>query len=100
MLRAGEAPVEVRLYAARGLLPLDREDRVRALLAALEDPDPGIGHLAKKTFDAISPEELSAFVRSGAPTGVELDPLANSAQDSLVLEQVIRDMNVSYEALG
>ncbi len=99
MLRAGEAPVEVRLYAARGLLPLDREDRVRALLAVLEDPDPGIGHLAKKTFDAVSPEEFSAFVRSGAPTGVELDSLASSTQDSIVLEQVIRDKNVSDETL-
>jgi hypothetical protein len=95
MLRAGEAPVEVRLYAARGLLPLDAEDRVRALLAVLEDPDPGIGHLAKKTFDAVSPEEFSAFIRLGAPTGVELDSLATSNQDSMVLEQVIRDKNVS-----
>jgi hypothetical protein len=95
MLRAGEAPPEVRLYAARGLLPLDREDRIRALLAVLEDPDSGIGLLAKKTFEAISPEEFSGFVRGGSPTELELDSLASSTQDSIVLEQVIRDKNVS-----
>ncbi|HTD53283.1 MAG TPA: hypothetical protein VK780_09680 [Thermoanaerobaculia bacterium] len=95
MLRAGQAPPEVRLYAARGLLPLDREDRIRALLAVLEDPDPGIGLLAKKTFEAISPEEFSGFVRTGAPTELELDSLASSTQDSIVVEQVIRDKNVS-----
>src|SRR5712691_8165081 len=38
-LRAPEAPHELRVFAARGLLPLEREDRMRALLAVLQDPD-------------------------------------------------------------
>lgn len=99
LLRGGEAPVEARFYAAHRLLPIEREDQLRALLAVLEDPDPAIGKAARETFEATSPEELSGFVRAGSPTELELDLIATSSQDSVVLEQVIRDKNVSDATL-
>jgi hypothetical protein len=99
LLRTGEAPLHVRLFAARGVLPLERADQVRALLAVLEDPDPETRETAAATFGRTSPEDLSHFLIAGSPTGGELDMLARSVGDSMVLEQIIRHKNVSDAAL-
>src|SRR4030095_1762903 len=37
--RSADPPRDRRLYAARGLLPLERNDRIRALLTVLPDED-------------------------------------------------------------
>src|SRR5262249_13358625 len=79
----------------RRLLPLDREDQMRALLAVLEDPDPAVRETAGETFAGVAPDELALFVRAAAPGEVELDTLARFSQDSKVLEQVIQHKNVS-----
>lgn len=93
LLRAGEAPREVRLFAARAQLPLDREGQIRALLAVVDDPDPEIAASAVDTLRATAPDDLSRFIASGA-TEEELDTIARISEDPFVLEQVIRDRQV------
>jgi hypothetical protein len=99
MLRTGDAPRELRQFAARGLLPLDADDQMRALLAVANDEDPDTSEAAKERLAATTPDEFSRFVRQGAPSGMELDVIARKTEDPLVLEQIIRHKNVADETL-
>jgi hypothetical protein len=99
LLRGGEAPAEIRAYAARRLLPLDAEDQIRALLAVVEDSDPATRAAAKESFATASHEELSLFLTQGNPTGIELDTLTRSTQDPMTLELIIRNKNIADETL-
>jgi hypothetical protein len=99
LLRDGNAPHEVQVFAARGLLPLDREGQLRALIAVLEGPDPSLWSEAQSTFKETPPEELTRFVEQGEVTGIELDRIARHSQDPFVLEHVIRHRNVADETL-
>lgn len=99
LLRTGEAPRELRQFAARGLLPLDADDQMRALLAVMDDPEPDTSEAARATLATITPDEFTRFLRQGAPSGVELDIIARRTEDSFVLEQIIRNKNVADETL-
>ncbi len=90
LLRSGRAPREIRLFAARGLLPLDPYDSVRALLAVVRDTDSEAASVARESLRATAPDRLAAFVASGAPRGDELDLLARESDDPFVLEEVVR----------
>ena len=93
ILLEGDAPRELRLFAARGLLPLDRDGQIRGLLFVVEDPDREIAALAVQTLRSTPPEDLSKFVASGT-NEAELDTIARATDDPYVLEQIIRDRNV------
>jgi hypothetical protein len=99
LLRAGNAPLEIRGFAARGLLPVDLEDRIRALLTVVDDEDPATRKAALETFRATGPEELSRFLRAANPTESELGTLARHTDDTVVLEQIIRNKNVADATL-
>jgi hypothetical protein len=99
LLRTGEAPPEIRAFAARGLLPLDADDQLRALLAVIDDPDVETAARARAALGEVSPEELSRFVSNAEPTGIELDVLARRSQDHFVLERIIRNKNVADPTL-
>lgn len=99
LLRAGRAPREIRLFAARGLLPLDPDAALRALLAVVEDPDPETATTARGTLSASSPDRLASFVRSGEPQENELDVLARLTDDPFVLEEVVRSRLTGDETL-
>jgi hypothetical protein len=90
LLRSGRAPREIRLFAARGLLPLDPHDSLRAILVVLRDSDSETASIARETLRATPPDRLAAFVTSGAPRGDELDLLARESDDSFVLEEIVR----------
>jgi len=90
LLRAGSAPREVRLFAARGMLPLDPHDSLRALLAVLAGRDPEAASVARESLRTTPPDRLTAFVASGAPRSDELDLLARETDDPFVLEEVVR----------
>jgi hypothetical protein len=93
ILLGGDAPRELRLFGARGLLPLDRDGQIRGLLFVVDDPDLEIAGLARATLRATPPEDLSRFIASGA-NEAELDAIARDCDDPYVLEAVIRDRNV------
>jgi hypothetical protein len=99
LLRTGDAPPEIRAFAARGMLPLDADDQMRALLAVIEDPDADTAARARAALGEVSPEELSRFVSNAEPTGIELDVLARRSQDPFVLERIIRNKNVADQTL-
>jgi hypothetical protein len=98
-LREPNAPRELRIFAARGLLPLERSDRVRALLAVLSDEDAEVAAEARKTLGELPPDELSQFLDDAEPTGLELDAVSLYSEDPFVLERVIRNRNVDDATL-
>jgi hypothetical protein len=99
LLRSGEAPLELRSFAARNLLPLDADGQTQALLTVLEDPDPDIAAQARETFATILPDQLARFVERSDPTGIEIDTIARFSEDGQVLERVIRHRNVDDQTL-
>ncbi|MGH9365576.1 MAG: hypothetical protein ACRD1B_09995 [Thermoanaerobaculia bacterium] len=99
LLRRGEAPADIRLYAARRLLPLDRADQMRALLAVIGDPDPSTAEMARKTFRSIPPNDVSQFLRDGDALEIEIDAIARQSEDSFVLEQVVRHRSAADQTL-
>ncbi len=99
LLRGGSAPREIRLFAARGLLPLEPEDALRALLAVVRDPDPENAATARQTLQAELPDRLAAFARGASPLPAELDVLARESDDPFVLEEVVRSREVEDSTL-
>ncbi len=98
-LRSPDAPRELRLFAARGLLPVERDDRMRALLAVLRDPDEEINPLAQATLRTVPLDDITLFLDEGGPTREELDVVSRSSDDPYILERVIRSRLVSDETL-
>jgi len=99
LVRSPESPRELRLFAARGLLPLGNEDGARALLAVLLDGDSEIAAAARETFAAMPPDAFVAFLEDGEPTAAELDAIGRHSEDPFVLERVIRHRRVGDETL-
>jgi hypothetical protein len=99
LVRSPDSPRELRLFAARGLLPLAAEDRLRAVLAVVGDADPEVEASARETLAAIPPDELAAFLDDGNPTEIEVDAISRHSEDHAVIERVIRNRNVSDETL-
>jgi hypothetical protein len=99
LLRAGEAPPEIRRFAARGLLPLDHDGQMRALLAVLDDPDPETAEMARATFAARPFDDLARFLETADPTGIEIDTLTRFCADGAVLERAVRHRNVDDQTL-
>ena len=99
LLRAGKAPPEIRRFASRSVLPLDRIGQVQALLAVVEDPEAEIAETARATLAGAAPDDLAAFVDASDPTGIELDALARHVEDGQVLERIIRHRNVDDQTL-
>jgi len=99
LLRGEEAPAEIRVFAARGLLPLDQADQMRALLAVVGDPDPGTAVMARETFRSIPPNDVSQFLQDGNPLELEIDAIARQSEDPFVLEQVVRHRGASDQTL-
>jgi hypothetical protein len=99
LLRSGAAPREIRVFAARGLLPLDPDASLRALLGVVEDPDPEIAATARLTLAASSPDRLASFLRSGEPQEREIGILARESDDPFVLEEVVRSRITGDETL-
>jgi hypothetical protein len=99
MLRNGTAPREIRLFAARGLLPLDPDASLRALLAVVEDEDAETAETARKTLRTSPPDRLARFLRSGEPLEKEIDVVARRSDDPFVLEEVVRSRTTADETL-
>jgi hypothetical protein len=100
LLRSGRAPIEVRRFAARGVLPLDAADQFRALLFVVKDPDPAVAATARSTFGELPPDSIVRFLASPEVTEVELDAVAKGSDDEAVLERVVQHRNVSDPTLA
>jgi hypothetical protein len=100
LLRNDQASPEVRGFAARGILPLDSDDRLRALFAVLKDPDPEIAATARATVAQFPPDTFADFLRGEKVLPAEIETIAGLTDDILVLEQVVRHRNVSDATLA
>ncbi len=92
--------MEIRRFAARGVLPLDAADRMRALFAVLRDADSSIEAAAATTFAQIPPDDLADFLRASDVNPVEIETIASRTDDVIVLERVVRHRNVSDATLA
>lgn len=99
LLRSREAALEIRRFAARGVLPLETDDQMRALFAVLSDSDPGIASDARATLNEFPPDAFADFLRGARVTPAEVDTIASLTDDVIVLEQVVRHRNVSDTTL-
>jgi hypothetical protein len=62
-------------------------------------PDPETAIVARATLQAVSPDRLSAFVKTGTARPEELDLLAREAADPFVLEEIVRSRSARNETL-
>ncbi|HKD17874.1 MAG TPA: hypothetical protein VKG23_08390 [Thermoanaerobaculia bacterium] len=99
IIRSPDASRELKAFAARGLLPLESQDRFRALLAVTEDADPDVGPAAVETLRATPPDDVARFLDEADPTEEELDSVSRHLDDHVVLERVIRNRAVSDSTL-
>lgn len=99
LVRSPDSSRELRLFAARGLLPLGNDDRIRALLAVLVDGDPEVAATARETFTAVPPDNLVRFLEDADPTPGEVDAVGRHSFDEFVLERVIRHRSVGDDTL-
>ena len=58
----GEAARDVRLLAARGLLPRPAQEQVALLIVLVDDPDPEISEHARATMNQLPREALADFL--------------------------------------
>ncbi len=100
LLRSRQAPPEVRRFAARGLLPLDAADRLRALFPVLTDSDQAIAVEAAATFARIPPDDLVDFLAAPDADPTEIEAIAKRTDDVLVHERVVGHRNVSDATLA
>ncbi len=90
IIRSADAPRDLRAFAARGLLPLESADRLKALLSVADDPDDDIRNAAAETLRETSPDDVVRFLDEGEPTEAELDLVSRHSEDHAVLERVVR----------
>ena len=69
--RRGEAPVDERLLAARGVVAPRAQEQLELLVLLRKDSDPGVAAAAEATLETIPMEVLSAFVER-SDTSAEL----------------------------
>ncbi len=99
LVRSQDSPRELRVFAARGLLPLESDDRLRALLAVAGDIDPDIGPPAAETLARVPPDDLARFLDEADPTEIELDVVSRHSEDHFVLERIIRNRSAGDQTL-
>jgi hypothetical protein len=78
-LLKGTAPEQVRLAAARGILPLPQDDLLEVLVAIADGPDPELSRTASGTIAAQDVNAIESLVRSDALSPVVLSHLIKRA---------------------
>lgn len=98
-IRKGLVPRSVRLFAARGLLPVTREELIRVLVLLAAEGDGEIGSTARETLDGFPPERCRAVLENSEIDAVEIDLLAKFVREETVWEAVIKDPRTADETL-
>jgi hypothetical protein len=89
-LTDGSADRSLRVFAARGLLPLAIEDRLRTLLSLARDADEEIARLAHETLSRVSTDEWGLLFDLAPLSATEIQTLASATDDQQILEQIVR----------
>ena len=99
-LADGSADRTLRLFAARGLVPLGIEDRLRTLLALGRGPDAEIADEARRSLARVSPDEWGLLFDLVPLTAFEIEALAAATDDAGVLEQIVRNPDTPSAVLA
>jgi hypothetical protein len=97
--RQGLVPRNVRLFAAQGLLPVSREDLIRANLILAADGDQEIADAAQATLGGFSTEHLLAVLQLEDVDALEMDLLARCRQDETLWQSIVRHPKSANETL-
>ena len=98
-LRRGQAPRQLRQFAAQGLLPVSREDLIRVLLILAADPEEGIAAVAQKSLDGFSIDNLQAVLNLPDVDPLEIELLARCRQDEGLWALIVRTPKCANETL-
>ena len=99
-LADGSADRSLRIFAARGLLPLGIEDRLRTLLALGRAADPEIAEEARRSLLRVSPDEWGLLFDLVPLSPAEIEALAAVTEDPGVLEQIVRNPDTPAPVLA
>lgn len=86
----GSADRTLQLFAARGLLPLGIEDRLRTLLGIARGGDAEIAGEARASLRRVSADEWGLLLDVARLSDAEIEMLASATEDPGVLEIVVR----------
>jgi hypothetical protein len=98
-LLTGQADAVLRVYGAKGLLPVAPDDRLRIFLAVWHDPDEEIGRFAKRSAEAVAADDWVRLFESAELSPGELDTIARATDDGAVLARVIREPGTPDDTL-
>jgi len=98
-LADGTADRSLRLFAARGVLPLGIEARLRTLLAVAHDGDPEVAGAARETLARVTPDEWGLLLDLAALSPREIETLSGASDDPGVLELIVRHSETSDAVL-
>ena len=76
----GEAARDIRLLAARGLLPRPAHEQIALLVVLSDDPDPDISATANATIARLPPAALTDFLTTDVPAELRAFFAARSAE--------------------
>ncbi|RLE34542.1 MAG: hypothetical protein DRJ61_04980 [Acidobacteria bacterium] len=96
---AGLVPRQVRLFAARGLLPVSREDLFRLQLVLSADPDPELAATAVESLSEVSAQVLIEWIRNQVIAPLELDLLARVRREQVVWIAIAQHRGLGDETL-
>ena len=99
LIEAGAYPREVVLTVARGFLPLPQEDLIAVLAYLSDSSDEDVASVARTSLSDVPSRILLAFASGEESDAVHLERLARATTDTVILEALIRNKNVSDEAV-
>lgn len=99
-IRKGGVPLEVRMMAAEGALPLKPEDLVDLLEVMSRDPLPEVSKLATKTFSELSVDTLLPLVKARDASVSVLAWALAVRTDAKVLEACLQNTTTPDEAIA
>jgi len=98
-IRKGMIPRAIRLFAAQGLLPVPRADLIRVLVLVAVDGDEEVSGAAKESLAGFQTEHFLDVLRQDGLEPIEIDLLARTVNDEVLLESIIRDARTAEETL-
>ncbi|MBK5255717.1 MAG: hypothetical protein JJE39_06760 [Vicinamibacteria bacterium] len=99
-IRRGGVPLEVRLMAAEGALPLKPEDLVDLLEVMHRDPLPEVATLAAKTFKELSVDTLLPLLKAKDALISVLAWALDARNDAKLLDACLQNSNTPDEAIA
>ena len=99
-IRRGGVPLEVRMMAAEGALPLKPEDLVDLLELMHRDPLPEVANLATRTFAELSVDTLLPLVKARDAATIVLTWALEVRTDAKILEACLQNPSTPDEAIA